>query len=241
MKIYAHRGACGFFPENTMLAFHKALEANSDGIELDVQLTRDGHVVIIHDETVERTTDGTGRVIDYTLAELQKLNAAAHWGDGSAFHAIPSFEEYCSWVASTPLITNIEIKSSVIYYPELEKKTLALIKAHHLEGRVLISSFNHLSLIESKRLAPALPCGVLVPIPGLVNAGYGIKHFGFEYYHPAYSSLDEEKVAECHRHGIGVNVWTVNTMEALENCYRWGCDGIFTNYPEVARPYVDSL
>lgn len=241
MKIYAHRGACGFYPENTMLAFEMALEAKSDGIELDVQLSKDGHVVIIHDEMVDRTTDGSGRVCDHTLSELQALNAAKNWHGGKAFHPVPSFDEYCAWVAKTALVTNIEIKSSIIYYPELEKKVLETIKAYGLEDRALISSFNHLSLIETKRLNPSMPCGVLVPESGLVNAGFGVRHFGFEYFHPAYVSLSEEKVAECHAHGIGVNVWTINTMEALENCHRWGCDGIFTNYPEVARAYVDSL
>jgi glycerophosphoryl diester phosphodiesterase len=241
MRIYAHRGASGFYPENTMVAFDQALEAKSDGIELDIQLSKDGHVVIIHDERVDRTTDGSGRVCDYTLAELKRFNAAKTWKDGSEFHPIPSFDEYCAWVRTTNLVTNIEIKSSVIYYPQLEKKMLDLIKAHKIEDRVLISSFNHLSLVETKRLSPSLPCGALVPESGLVNAGYAIKHFGFEYYHPAYVSIDQTKVAECHEHGIAVNVWTVNTMEALENCHRWGCDGIFTNYPHVACAYVDSL
>ncbi len=241
MKIYAHRGASGFYPENTMLAFSQALAARSDGIELDVQLSRDGEVVIIHDERLDRTTDGSGRVCRYTLAELRKFNAAGKWNDGTEFHPIPTFDEYCAWVRTTDLITNIEIKSSVIYYPELEKKTLDAIKAHKIEDRVLISSFNHLSLVETKRLCPSLPCGVLVPESGLVNAGYATRHFGFEYHHPAYESTDRESVAECHEHGIGVNVWTVNTMEALENCLAWGCDGIFTNYPKVARSFVDSL
>ncbi len=241
MKIYAHRGACGFYPENTMLAFDRALEAKSDGIELDIQLTKDGQVVIIHDETVDRTTDGSGRVCDYTLAELRRLNAAAKWHDGGEFHPIPTLDEYCAWVRATDLVTNIEIKSSLIYYPQLEEKMVDLIKEHKIEDRVLISSFNHLSLVETKRLCPSLPCGVLVPEWGLVNAGAAIKHFGFEYHHPAYVSIDREQVAECHEHGIAVNVWTVNTMEALENCHSWGCDGIFTNFPNVARAYVDSL
>jgi glycerophosphoryl diester phosphodiesterase len=240
MKIYAHRGACGFYPENTMLAFEKALEAGSDGIELDVQLTRDGHVVIIHDETIDRTCNGTGRVWDHDLVDLQRYNAAHTYKDGSEFHPIPSFEEYCKWVATTDLVTNIELKSSVIYYHELERKTLEIVKAHGLEKQVFVSSFNHLSLVKSKELDPAIPCGVLVPESGLVNAGLATKLFGFEYFHPAYVSLSEEMVSECHEHGIKVNVWTINTMEALENCYRWGCDGIFTNYPEVARAYVDT-
>jgi glycerophosphoryl diester phosphodiesterase len=96
MKIYAHRGASGFYPENTMLAFEKALEASSE------------------------------------------------------FHPIPTFDEYCRWVATTELVTNIELKSSVIYYPDLEQKTLEVVKAHGLEKQIFVSSFNHLSLSRAK-------------------------------------------------------------------------------------------
>ena len=130
MNVFAHRGYSGAYPENTMLAFEKALECGCYGIELDVQLTKDGEVVVIHDETVDRTTDKTGRVWDYTLAELRTCNAGA----GTAFEdqnlTIPTFEEYCSWVASTPLVTNIELKTSIIYYPEIEEKTWEIIKRH---------------------------------------------------------------------------------------------------------------
>ena len=119
------------------------------GIELDVQLTKDGEVVVIHDETVDRTTDKTGRVWDYTLAELRTCNAGA----GTAFEdqnlTIPTFEEYCSWVASTPLVTNIELKTSIIYYPEIEEKTWES-QAPQVEEKVLFSSFNHLCLPPSR-------------------------------------------------------------------------------------------
>ena len=91
MRIYAHRGASGFYPENTMVAFDQALEAKSDGIELDIQLSKDGHVVIIHDERVDRTTDGSGRVCDYTLLRLKRFNAAKTWKDGvNSIRSLPS-------------------------------------------------------------------------------------------------------------------------------------------------------
>jgi glycerophosphoryl diester phosphodiesterase len=240
MNVFAHRGYSGAYPENTMLAFEKALECGSYGIELDVQLSKDGEVVIIHDETLDRTTDRKGRVCDYSLKELQTCNAGA----GTAFEdqnlTIPTFEEYCSWVASTPLITNIELKTSIIYYPEIEEKTWEIIKRHKLEEKVLFSSFNHLSLAAIKALAPSVPCGALVPETGLVNAGYCANKFGFECYHPAYCTIDAASVAECHEYNIQVNVWTVNSMEALENCYAWGCDGVFTNFPAVCKAYIEA-
>ena len=113
MKNFAHRGFSGKYPENTMLAFQKAYEAGADGIELDVQLTKDGQVVVIHDEKVDRTTNGTGLVRDYTLEELRKLDASYIYTGEMGFNPIPTFEEYCAWVAGTDLVTNIELKTGI--------------------------------------------------------------------------------------------------------------------------------
>lgn len=240
MKVYAHRGYSGAYPENTMLAFKKAHEVGSDGIELDVQLTKDGEVVIIHDETVDRTTNAKGFVCDYTLLEIQKLNAALHFASVTPFEHIPTFEEYCAWVKNTDLITNIELKTSIIFYPELEEKVVAMVKRHGLEKHVFFSSFNFLSIARTKTLETSIPCGVLVPESGLVNAGYMCKSFGFEYFHPHISNISEESLAENKAHGIQTNVWTVNSMGDLERCYAWGCDGIFTNYPSVCKEWLKS-
>lgn len=240
MNVFAHRGYSGAYPENTMLAFEKALECGCYGIELDVQLSKDGEVVIIHDETLDRTTDKQGRVCDFSLKELQTCNAGARTEFEDQNLTIPSFEEYCAWAANTALVTNIELKTSIIYYPEIEEKTWEIIKRHKLEEKVLFSSFNHLSLAAIKALAPSVPCGALVPETGLVNAGYCANKFGFECYHPAYCTIDAASVAECHEYNIQVNVWTVNSMGALENCYAWGCDGVFTNYPAVCKAYIEA-
>ena len=112
MKVMAHRGYSGAYPENTMLAFRNA-EGKADAIELDVQLTKDGYVVVIHDERIDRVTDGEGFVRDYDLKDLQKFNAAKNKSDVSKFEYIPTFEEYCAWVKNTNLETNIELKTGV--------------------------------------------------------------------------------------------------------------------------------
>ena len=111
MKVFAHRGSSGTYPENTMLAFEKAVEEGCDGIELDVQLTRDGHVVVIHDEELERTTGTKGFVRDYTLEELKKFDAGKVKDGAFGFQGIPSFDEYCEFAAKKGIITNIEIKT----------------------------------------------------------------------------------------------------------------------------------
>ena len=240
MKIYAHRGYSGRYPENTMLAFQEAAKTGCDGIELDVQLTKDGQVVVIHDETIDRTTNGTGRVVDYSFQELEKFNAAARYEGKYDFCPIPSFEEYLKWAAGEKLVTNIEIKTGVYYYEALEEKTIQLVRQYGLGDRVFFSSFNHMSLVKVKELAPNALCGALLEHSGIGNAGYYCSRFGFGAYHPGYKGLTEKEVKGCHERGVKVNVWTVNDMNTLEQLYDWGCDGIFTNYPSICKAWVDS-
>lgn len=233
MKVLAHRGYSGKYPENTMTAFKKALEIGADGIELDVQLTNDGHVVVIHDETIDRTTDGCGLVRNYTLKELHAFDASAikpgPWGK----ERIPTFDEYCSWVKDTDLITNVEIKSGKCYYRGLEAKTLAVVKKYGLEDRIIFSSFNHLSAFLIKTMDPHIACGLLAEHGGIENAGDYCKDFGFKYYHPSQNELTEENIENLKENGIGLNVWTVDTLEKLQWLYEIGADSVITNWPEI--------
>lgn len=239
MKVFAHRGYSGKYPENTMLSFKEAAKAGCDGMELDVQLTKDGRLVVIHDEAVDRTTDGSGLVKDYTLEDLLKLDASAVKGGKFGFCQIPTFEEYCAWASDNHIFTNVEIKTGVYYYEDIEEKTLELVRKYHLEDQVLFSSFNHLSLERLKKLAPEIPCGALLEHAGLGNAGYYCKRYGYRYYHPGIKGLTAETVRNCTEHGIGVNVWTVNDMESLENTFEWGCTAVFSNYPGVCKAWLD--
>lgn len=244
MKIIAHRGYSGRYPENTMLAFRKAVEAGCDGIELDVHETKDGQLVIIHDETLDRTTDGSGPVRDYTLAELKRFNAAGPYADKIPPERIPSFEEYCAWVATQDIFTNIEIKTDNVYYPDIEQKIWDMIVQYGLEKKVLFSSFNHVSLMRLKTIAPpdvALGALVLPADSVQVFPGEFCKAAGFAAYHPPYSVLNDENVKSCQDNGIKINVWTVNDMAGLEQLRAWGCDGIFTNFPSVAKGWLKSL
>lgn len=239
MHVVAHRGYSGKYPENTMVAFRMAEEAKADEIELDVQLTKDGTVVVIHDEQVDRTTDGTGPVREYTFKELEKLDASRiRPGDYPVQH-IPSFEEYCEWASHTHITTNIELKTGLVYYPEIERKTIGILDKYGLMDRVMFSSFNHLSLVETKRLAPQIPVGALIGKQGIVNAGYYCEKYGFEYYHPSYEALTDAAVAELKAHHVKMNVWTVDAMGPLEQLAAWGVDGVISNYCTVCRQYLD--
>lgn len=238
MKIFAHRGYSGCYPENTMLAFHKAVETGCDGIELDVQLTKDGTVVIIHDEKLDRTTTGCGSVKDFTYDEIRTLDAAKAWNGKFHKELIPSFEEYCEWAATTPLVTNIEFKTSKVYYPDIEKKTIEIIAKHGLEKKVLFSSFNHLSILEAKKIAPSIPVGAIGEKQGFASAGAYCKHWGFEFYHPSHKSLNNAAIKELNDNGIGTNVWNINGMAELEKMVEWNVAGIFTNFPNICQAYV---
>ena len=241
MKVIAHRGYSGAYPENTMLAFRKAVEVGTDGMELDVHATKDGVLVVHHDERVDRTTDGTGRICDLRFEELRRFNAAKLWSDRCAPEKIPAFEEYCEWAAGQDIFTNIEIKTDNTYYPDIEQKTWDMIVRYGLEQKVLFSSFNHFSLTRMRQIVPAH-----VELGALVEHQSGVKVFpgayceaaGFRCYHPPVAALTDEAVQDCKDHGVKINVWTVNDMAGLEQLYRWGVDGIITNYPGVPKAWL---
>lgn len=240
MKVMAHRGYSGMYPENTMLAFQKAVEAGADGIELDVHATADGVLIVHHDERVDRTTDGTGRICDLTLEQVRRLNAAARWDGRFGFQNIPTFQEYCAWAAEQTVFTNIEIKTDNTFYPGIEQQVWDMICSHHLQDRVMFSSFNHVTLLALRRIAPNVDVGALVLEDGMVRVRPGdyCKAVGFQAWHPSLASLNDENVANCKAAGIAVNVWTVNDMAGLERLYAWDCEGIITNFPGVAKAWL---
>ncbi len=141
-KIFAHRGASAYAPENTVEAFALAMEQGADGIELDVQMTKDGQVVVIHDETIDRVSDGTGAVRDYTLEELKKFHFSNHM-ENYENAAIPTLKEVLDLIKSSNMLLNIELKTGIYWYPNLEEKTMELVKEAGMEDRVIYSSFNH--------------------------------------------------------------------------------------------------
>lgn len=235
-KNFAHRGFSGKYPENTMLAFEKALEIGVDGIELDVQLSKDNEVVIIHDETIDRTTNGKGFVKNYTLEELSLYNASYIFTN-LGFNKIPTLREYFELVKNKNIITNIELKNSIINYNGLEEKVLELIKEFSIEKNVIISSFNHHSILEFKKLAPNIKCGLL--IEGiLINAGEYTKKNEVECFHPNFTALNNITIDELKKNNIEINTWTVNKKEDIEYLLLKDIDGIISNYPDLVKDII---
>ena len=239
IKVYAHRGYSGLYPENTMLAFSKALEAGADGIENDVHLSKDGEVMIMHDESLARTAGLNEYIFNMTRSELEKISAGKTMNDRFGFTPVPSLEEYlCFMKDHKDKVTNIELKTAPVYYPGLEEKVMNLVARYSLENNVIYSSFNWLSVIKMKRIDPSCRVGLLFSGMKLYNQAPIMRQLDIDFFHPDFHDIDEAFVKGMHAEERGVNVWTVNEMEDIEKAASLHVDGIITNFPEKALSLV---
>ena len=238
MLNLAHRGFSGKYPENTMEAFEAAIRVEGcDGIENDVHLTKDDELVIIHDETIDRTChNGTGWIKDYTLEELRAFDVSAGFPEQGP-HRIPTLREYFDLIKDSDVYTNIELKTGILTYPGIEEKTLGLIREYGLEERVLISSFNHFSVAHFKALAPEIKCGFL-SYNWMFDMGAYCKKHGVECYHPLWQNMTDEYVVELKEHGIEINVYEVDFEEEVREMIRVGVDGVIGNFPDMAAAVI---
>lgn len=232
MKIFAHRGVASLYPENTMIAFQEAVRLKCDGIELDVQLTKDEVPVVIHDETLERTTNGTGWVKDYMYDELKLLNASYKFGNQFGHCPIPTLEEVCNFISNTSITLNIELKNEIITYAKLEEKVYDLILSYNLKNQVVISSFNHKSLKHFRSIAKDVNTAVLSE-NSIENVVEYIQDLGASGYHPNFSTITMEQVEELNTSGIAVRPYTVNDPQVLQKFSEWGIEAIITDYPQL--------
>ena len=230
---FAHRGFSGEYPENTMLAFRKAIEAGAQGIELDVHFTKDKEVVIIHDETIDRTTDGKGEVESFTYDELCKFNAYGRFEGKYEFQKIPTLREYFELVKPVDgFLTNIELKTGINEYPGIEKAVLKIIDEFGLRDRIIISSFNHFSVKRFKEIAPDVKCGFLEE-SRIIDFGTYAKNYGVEFIHPLYKCLTKDVFDEVYSNGIGINTWTVNDENAVRYLVKNNVNAVIGNYPDM--------
>ncbi len=239
--VIAHRGSSAYAPENTLAAFNLATEQEADAIELDVDLTRDGHVVVMHDATIDRTTDGHGNINDLTLEEIQGVDAGV-WKD-AAFRGerVPLLEEVFEAVGRRLLI-NVEIKGMSMRGNGVEAKVVALIDKHDLIDRVIVSSFNPFALRRAKQADPRLACG-LIYAPDLPvfmrNAWLAPLIPGLNARHPHHSQVNKAMVDQFHAQGLCVNVWTVNQASLAHAMVQAGVDGIVGDDPVLLRETLE--
>ncbi len=230
-KIIAHRGASGDAPENTMAAFQLALSQHADGIELDVMLSKERELAVIHDDTVDRTTNGSGRVRDMTLEELKSLDA----GEGQT---IPTLAEVLAQFGGKCLI-NIELKNYSSIFDSLPIKVADLVKSLGLSDSVIISSFNPFNLPRFHRRLPEVDLG-LITLPQK-DSLWLWRLFRYDALHPYYSDVDHELVAKLHAKNKQVNVWTVDEPQEIQRLGTLNVDSIITNYPQRARESLESI
>ena len=216
----------GYCPENTMASFERALELGADWVELDVHLSRDGALIVIHDETLERTTNGHGQVREHTLAELRTLDA----GDGQH---IPTLDEVLAWARDRKTVVDIEIKNAPIYYPNIEDKVVAAVNEAEMIERVIVISFDHAAVKRVKELDSRIATGVLYgcrPLDGGVPLAHDARA---DAVLPHWTYITAEDVQLAHNAGISVAPWATSDPDAMRHLIDCGVDAIATNHPDV--------
>jgi glycerophosphoryl diester phosphodiesterase len=233
----AHRGASREAPENTLAAFRRAVELGADGIELDVHLSKDRELVVIHDLTLEATTDGRGFVRDHTLAELKKLDAGSWFGPAFSGERIPRLEEVID-AFGQQLLLNLELKASERADgsgEELSDAVVHLIDRYCLWDRVLVSSFSQRIVEQVKRRCPRIPTGLLYDSASLqtLHAALALRRISCDALHPHDRLVDEGYMRWARQLGYRVIVWTVDEPARMQALIGLGVDAIITNRPET--------
>lgn len=228
MKIFAHRGLSGFYPENTMLSFKKCINLDLYGIELDVQKTKDNHLVVIHDEKVDRTFNSTGYVKNMTLKELKSLNSSFNGYENNPECKIPTLKEVLILFKPTKFIINIELKNNKINYKNLEEDVVNLIKELKMERRVIISSFKMKSVKKIKKICPKLKTAYLISekfyklrIKNLIF--YKMVSNKCSFANPSFVLIDKQFIKKCHGRDLEVLSYTVNNIENYQKLSNLKC------------------
>jgi glycerophosphoryl diester phosphodiesterase len=234
IQVWAHRGASAYAPENTMEAYILAHQYGADGIELDVHLSKDGEIVVIHDEKVNRTSDGKGYVRNYTLKQLKKFNY--NRTRPTHFHAeIPTLRDVLEYLQDKPQMSlNIELKTNVFSYDGIEQKTIDLVHQTGMAQRVIYSSFNHYSIRRVQQIDPEAKVGLLYE-DGFIDVPQYAAKLGVDALHPKYINLRYPGYLEdCRRFGLDINVWTINDEQMMRDMCAAGVHAIITNDPALA-------
>ncbi len=238
IDVVAHRGASGYAPENTFAAFDKAVQMGADYIELDVHRSKDGELVVIHDSTVDRTTDGSGKVGELTVEELRALDAGSWMGDAFAGETIPTLDEVLDrYYGKIGLL--IELKTPDVY-PGIEEEVAEMLKERNLDRpqdeEIMIQSFNFESMKKMKQLLPDVPIGVLTS-SRTDTSDEALKEFATyaDYFNPQYGLISQTLVDRAHAHGLKVGSWTVRNRKTANLLIAAGVDAIITDYPDYVR------
>ncbi len=237
--VIGHRGAMGHAPENTMASFHMGYEMGSDVIELDIHMSRDGQLIVMHDGDVSRTTNGSGHIKDMTLAEIESLEAGSQFGSDFRGERVPVLQEVLVGAKDkVPLV--VEIKGDLHPAEGIEEKLVFLLREQEMLGRVMAISFHHTSVKRVKELEPSVATGVLFT-GRLVNSVEAARAARADSVRPSWKYWSTELIDEVHSAGLTASTWTVNDEETMEYLVGLGIDSIGTNYPDRLRAILDRL
>lgn len=229
----AHRGAAALAPENTMAAFAMAVELGADAIELDLHVSRDGELVVIHDNTLDRTTDGEGPVHARSLQELKQLDAGRWFGESFAGQRIPTLAEVLDrFSGKVPLA--LEIKAGSAFFRGIEERVVSVLREHQVVSRVAVASFDHYALLRLKELEPCLrTAALLVGRPVSMSAVAGPSKA--DAMALEFSLVTKTEVDACRAAGLQLVVWVVNEPAQMRYFIDLGVDGIITDSPDLLR------
>ncbi|QJD87243.1 glycerophosphodiester phosphodiesterase [Cohnella herbarum] len=235
--IIAHRGAAGEAPENTLAAFRLGMEQGCDAIELDIHLSKDGEIIVCHDETIDRTSDGTGAIRELTVAEIKRADAGGWFSEKYAGERIPLLEEVFELVPSSIMI-NIEIKSS--FEQRLETTLARLLRRTARLSSVVVSSFDFNCLAVLKQIEPEARIGLLYEDKATLADPTNQLTVPVYSLHPYFGKLDIEDAREAVRQGLRVYPWTVNGEEQIRLMIEYGVSGVITDYPGRMKKILGS-
>lgn len=236
VKIWAHRGASKYAPENTLAAFQKAIELGADGIELDVRLSKDNVPVVCHDPTINRTSNGKGYIHQLTLNGLKKHHFYGKFKWKFRKEKIPTLEEVLQLVQDHSIKLNIELKNGPNMPPQFEEKILSLVDKYNMEERVLYSSFDHQCIARLQTLHPEANIALIFHI-NLVRLFDYLDQTNLHIYsiHPNYFYVTEEIVAQAKKRNLKLFIYTVNDPRDALHYAKIGVDGLITDDPLVLK------
>ncbi len=243
--IIAHRGASAYYPENTIISFESAMTMAADMIELDVQLTSDGEVVVFHDEKISRCTGGRGSIADYPLAKLKKLDAGSWFDKKFQGERIPTLLEVLG-LCKNKIAVNIEIKAEAVkdsISGGIEEKSLDMVEKTGMRRHVVFSSFDPRAIRHLKQMDGNIPVAVLfekkhyaLHVPSAIVSALDADVFNCSRH-----ELNKTWLADLKAHGIPVNIYTINDEKNMRRLLALGVDGIFTNRPDILKKALDDF
>jgi len=240
-EIFAHRGANKVAPENTLPAFDAALSMGVDGIELDVHCSRDGQLMVIHDFTLDRTTNATGSIGERSAAELALLDNGSYFDPTFAETGVPTLQQVVDLVNGRVRL-NVEIKTYDPMGGDQAEPLAALIREKRLYDQVIVSSFNPVALIKMRWIDPDIPLGLLhaQPLPDYLQQAWFSPIIAPRALHPGHTLIDESYMQWAGELGFAVNTWTVNEPDDARRLAKLGTDVIITDMPDVIRDSIYS-